>query len=190
MFNVLLDPLPYEWKGYPIDADFQTGIMISQCMTDDSLSKDEQFLTAMDLLFPEKKPPLDEVAEAITWFLNEYNHDNKAVEQDKGKIIFDFDVDQWRIYAAFRSQYHIDLNRENMHWFAFMGMLSNLSECALTHVMDIRQKEFAPKMSRKEKEALRKAKKRFEIKPLQEKGLSAREQRAVNEFMKYANINK
>ncbi len=190
MFNVMLDPLPYEWNGYPIDADFQTGIMISQCMADESLSENERFVTAIDLLFPGEKPPVDEALEAITWFMNEYNHDNKTSKKDIEEIVFDFDIDQWRIYAAFWSQYQIDLNTADLHWFVFMGMLSNLEECALTRVMNIRQKKIEPKMSRKEKESIKAAKATFAIKPPQEKHLSAREQQAVNEFMKYANISK
>ena len=191
MFNIMLDPLPNDWNGYPIDSDFQTGIMISQCMADESLSNDEKFLTAMDLLFPQDKPPVNEAEEAITWFLNEYNHDNMASKKkEKEEIVFDFDIDQWRIYAAFKSQYNIDLNTAQLHWFVFMGLLSNLAECALTRVMDIRQKEITPKMSRKEKNAIMAAKKVFAINPPKELPLSAKEQQAVEEFMKYANISK
>lgn len=191
MFNIMLDPLPNDWNGYPIDSDFQTGIMISQCMADESLSNDEKFLTAMDLLFPQDKPPVNEAEEAITWFLNEYNHDNMASKKkEKEEIVFDFDIDQWRIYAAFKSQYNIDLNTAQLHWFVFMGLLSNLAECALTRVMDIRQKEITPKMSRKEKNAIMVAKKVFAINPPKELTLSAKEQQAVEEFMKYANISK
>ena len=191
MFNIMLDPLPNDWNGYPIDSDFQTGIMISQCMADESLSNDEKFLTAMDLLFPQDKPPVNEAEEAITWFLNEYNHDNMASKKkEKEEIVFDFDIDQWRIYAAFKSQYNIDLNTAQLHWFVFMGLLSNLAECALTRVMDIRQKEITPKMSRKEKNAIMAAKKVFAINPPKELTLSAKEQQAVEEFMKYAKISK
>lgn len=191
MFNIMLDPLPNDWNGYPIDSDFQTGIMISQCMADESLSNDEKFLTAMDLLFPHDKPPVNEAEEAITWFLNEYNHDNmSSKKKEKEEIVFDFDIDQWRIYAAFKSQYNIDLNTEQLHWFVFMGLLSNLAECALTRVMDIRQKEITPKMSRKEKNAIMAAKKVFAINPPKELTLSAKEQQAVEEFMKYAKISK
>ena len=145
----------------------------------------------MDLLFPQDKPPVNEAEEAITWFLNEYNHDNMASKKkEKEEIVFDFDIDQWRIYAAFKSQYNIDLNTAQLHWFVFMGLLSNLAECALTRVMDIRQKEITPKMSRKEKNAIMAAKKVFAINPPKELTLSAKEQQAVEEFMKYANISK
>lgn len=189
MFNVLLDELPEEWNGYPIDTDFQTGIQISQCLADSELSETERFYTAVDLLFPGDQPSNKEAAVALEWFLNEFHHDNNTGGKSKGPVM-DFDIDQWRIYAAFRNQYGIDLNTAKMHWFVFMGLLSNLNECAFTHVMDIRQKKITSKMSPEEKKAIAEAKKVFSIKPPKEERLSPIEQSAVDEFMKYANINK
>lgn len=191
MWNVLLDPLPEEWHGYPIDTDFQTGIQISQCLTDEELSETERFYTAASLLFPdeENRPGSSEAAEALTWFLNEFHHDNNTDEKSEVTVM-DFDVDQWRIYAAFLSQYHIDLNTARLHWFTFMGLMANLEECSLTHVMNIRQKEITTKMSQEEKAAIRKAKKVFSIKPPVEKPMSPQEKKRLDDFMKYANINK
>lgn len=191
MWNVLLDPLPEEWNGYPIDSDFQIGIQISQCLADEELSETERFLTAADLLFPEeeKRPGIVEAAEGLKWYLTEYHHDNN-INEKSDVIVMDFDIDQWRIYAAFLNQYRIDLNTTQLHWFTFMGLLVNLQECAFTNVMNIRQKEITPKMSSDEKKAIRKAKEVFAIKSYKEKPLSLKEQQAVDEFMKYVNINK
>lgn len=189
MFNVLLDPLPEDWKGYPIDTDFQTGIMISQCLADDSLNENERFWTAVRLLFPAECPPSEELPEALAWFLNGFDHDNHVGEKSPGVTVMDFDIDQWRIYAAFRSQYQIDLNTKRLHWFTFMGLLANVEECTFTRVMDIRQKKITSKMSREEKQAIKKAQKIFQIKP-PEKQLSAKEQQRVEEFMKYAHVKR
>lgn len=191
MWNILLDPLPEEWNGYPIDSDFQTGIQISQCLADEELSETERFMTALGLMFPEeeKRPPIQEASEGLKWYLTEFHHDNNAGEKS-GVTVMDFDIDQWRIYAAFLNQYRIDLNTAQLHWFTFMGLLANLQECAFTNVMNIRQKEITHKMSSDEKKAIRKAKKVFAIKPHKEEHLSAKEQQAVEEFMKYVNINK
>ncbi len=190
MWNVLLDPLPENWKGYPIDSDFQTGIQISQCLADDNLSNTERFFTARELLFPgDIQPNIEDTAEALKWFLNEYHHDNNTGEE-RNIPVMDFDIDQWRIYAAFLNQYQIDLNTVRMHWFVFMGLLSNLRECTFTNVMNIRQKEITSKMSHEEIKAIREAKKIFEINRPEEIVLSPTEQKAVDEFMKYANINK
>ena len=189
MWNVLLDPLPEDWKGYPIDTDFQTGIQIIQCMNDDDLSVRERFYTALNLLFPERVPDNAEAEKALSWYLNEYHHDNNAGESFDAPVM-DFDTDQWRIYAAFLSQYNIDLNTAKMHWFTFMGLLSNLNECSFTSVMDIRNKKINSKMSPEERKSILKAKKVFAIKPKkQEKEeLTLAEQQAVEEFV--ALINK
>lgn len=188
MYNVMLDALPYDWKGYPIDADFRIGIMISQCMADESLSDMERFSTVAELLFPEVLPSVEEISEAVHWFLTEYNHDNDSKKKENGTIIFDFDVDQWRIYAAFRAQYGIDLNTAQMHWFIFMGLLANIGECSLTRVMNIRGKKITSRMGREEKQAIKDAKRVFAIKSTQDdyRELSREEQEAIAEFLQYA----
>lgn len=190
MFNVLLDELPEEWNGYPIDTDFQTGIMINQCLNDDSLSEREQMFTAIDLLFPEEKPDPEECGKALAWYLTEYIHDNNVKKNKKSVTVFDFDIDQWRIYAAFKSQYGIDLNREKLHWFVFMGLLSNLNDCSLLEVMNIRDIVITSKMSAEEKKYYTEKKALVAIKPEREKTQSPQDRKAVEEFMKYANINR
>lgn len=52
MFNIMLDQLPTDWKGYPISASFRTGIKMSMCMSDPDLSDMERFYIASYLLFP------------------------------------------------------------------------------------------------------------------------------------------
>ena len=190
MYNILLDPLPKDWNGYPIDTDFQIGIMISQCLTDDSLSDLEKFYVAAWLLFPtDCRPDNAGIGKAINWYMTDFLHDNYP-EKKRNDVVMDWDIDQWRIYAAFWAQYHIDLNRTRMHWFQFMGLLTNLEECAFTRVMDIRQKEITSKMSPEEKKVYRNAKKIYENKPPKDDTITPEEQARINDFMKYANINK
>lgn len=170
MFSILLDELPTEWNGYEIDGDFQIGIQISQCMNDESLNPTERMMVAAGLLFGDNCPDtFEEIVEALNWFLNGWNHDNikasgnGASSKKKSVETMDFDVDQWRIYAAFKSQYGIDLNREQMHFWTFMGLISSLEECAFTRVVSIREKKIDSKMSKEEKNWLYKAKKMFMI---------------------------
>lgn len=168
MFNILLDKLPTEWKEYPIDTDFQIGIMISQCMVDEELSKTERLYAAINLLYedPDKVPSsLEEAMEGINWFLNDWNHDNipKSKKKEKQIVTMDFDVDQWRIYAAFKKQYGIDLNKESMHFWVFMGLLTSLEDCNFTKVVSIREKQITSKMSKEEKESIRNAKEIYRI---------------------------
>lgn len=164
MWNVLLDVLPEDWHGYPIDTDFQTGIQISQCFDDDELSTREKLITSLCLLFPDEdnRPPLSEAQEALEWYMTDFNHDKHSGKKGMKKLM-DFDVDQWRIYAAFLSQYGIDLNTTKMHWFVFMGLLGNLEESSFSRVIDIRQKKITGKMSPEERKHLAEAKKVYEL---------------------------
>ena len=106
MFNILLDPLPEEWNGFQIDSDFQIGIMISQCVKDQTLNNVEKLDIAAGLLFGENRPSsYKDIADAVQWFLNGWNQDNlfsgKSAKKKMESESMDFDTDQWRIYAAF-----------------------------------------------------------------------------------------
>lgn len=188
MFNVMLDELPQEYEGYPISTSFRTGIMISMCLSDPELNRQEQLWTAIRLLFPDALPPVEIAMEALRWFLSENNHDNYSREEENSVNIMDYDVDQWCIYAAFMSQYHIDLATADMHWFVFKALLENLCECSMTDVMQLRQMKIPSNLSAKEKAALKKKKKIFALGGAKEEKRSERDEKALEEFLKYANV--
>lgn len=163
MFNVMLDELPADWHGYPIDISFRTGIQIMQCLQDEEYEENERIYQALSLLFySDEMPLLEEAMQGLEWYLSEYNHDNHKKEKSK-VLAFDFDVDQWRIYTAFLKQYGIDLNTVQMHWFVFMGLLTNLEECSFTRVVDIRCKKLDAKMQQKERKAIMEAQKIYSL---------------------------
>lgn len=152
MFNVMLDRLPSDWHGYRIDTDFRTGIQIMRCLSDGEFSERERIQYAVSRLFQGNIPDIQEAVEGLAWYMSEYNHDNHSAGKENGKIkAYDFDVDQWRIYSAFRRQYGIDLNHAGMHWFVFMGLLTNLEECSFTRVVDIRLRKAVRAAQRKGK---------------------------------------
>lgn len=190
MFNVLLDKLPDKWNDYAVDMDFQIGIQISQCMLDKELNDTERILVATGLMFPERYPQdYQQIEEALKWYLNGWNHDNIVKTKKKGYKdveVMDFDIDQWRIYAAFKNQYGIDLNKEKLHFWVFMGLLSNLDECSFTRVVSIRDKKITSKMSREEKALIRKAQSIFRIKKEaaqdENEAEIAERQQAIEEF--------
>lgn len=190
MFNVLLDELPTEWNGYKINTDFRIGIMISQCICDNTLSEREKYYTVSNLLFQDEMPSDEECSEAIVWFMNDYNRDHVEKKDGSKAPVMDFDQDQWRIYSAFLNQYNIDLNTVEMHWFVFMGLLGNLADCQFTQVIEIRGKKITSKMQKEEKEYYKKLKKVYQIKEVEdEHPHSLEEERAINEFMKFVNAN-
>lgn len=158
MNNVLYEPLPEEWNGYPINSYFQIGIQIYLAAEDKSLMDFERAEIIAGLLFPGEIPPPEEMQECMGWFLNGWCHDRSPKEKEKRKLL-DFNRDQWRIYADFRQIYGINLNEADLHWWEFMGMLWNMPErqSSFLQVIDIRRKKIKAKMSKEEKEAIRQA---------------------------------
>lgn len=184
MFNVMLDPLPSDWNGYQIDSDFRSGIQICMVLEDQSLSDMEKLAASAELLFPLIQPEIQDIQETVEWFLSGWNLDNiqKSNKSNDTVRILDFNIDQWRIYSAFKHQYGIDLNTVELHYWQFMGLLTTLEECAFTRVIDIRQKKTKNKMSKEEKEAILKAKKIYSLGE-QKENLSEEEKEKKQEAM-------
>ena len=157
MWNIMLDEKPEQWNGYPVNTDFRIGIQLNQVFNDSELSNREKLEEAAELLFPCIMPPAEEMPECLKWFLSGWYLDGESSRKESTKS-FDFDIDQWRIYSAFRLQFGINLNTANLHYWEFMGLLSTLEECAFTRVKDIRQRKIEPKMGSKDKKALEEAK--------------------------------
>lgn len=189
MFNVMLDKLPAEYKGYPINSDFRIGIQMFQAISDNELSEMEKMSKACELLFDvegvEEYPDMATMQEGVQWFLSEWYTDNPVKSKEEQKKDMDYDVDQWRIFSAFLAQFGINLNTADMHFWAFMGLLSTLEECSFTRVMDIRTKKIDPKMSPSDKKELKEVKERYALEQVEEE-MTPQEKADYEAFMKYA----
>lgn len=187
-YNVILDDLPEEWNGYRICSDFRVGIQLVQMLEDTEYSQIERLAYAAELLFDDMPDSIEKCVQGITWFLSAWNRDGKSGDKQDDVIVMDYDVDQWRIYAAFRMQYHIDLSIVKLHFWEFMGLLTNLEECRFTKVMNIRTIKIDSTMSAEQKAVLKAAKEIYKINredPEEDKISPARE-----EFLRFAGLNK
>ena len=156
-------------------------------MEESGYSQIEKIMCAADMLFNGEPPEsIEDCAKAVIWYLKDWNHDNSPGKKEDEMPVMDFDADQWRIYAAFLRQYHIDLDRADMHFWIFMGLLTNLEECRFTRVMEIRQMKIDPKMSTEQKRAAREAKKIYGITEPEEEQISP----AREEFLALAGISR
>ena len=208
MFNIMLDKLPTTYKGYPINSDFRIGIQIFQLLNDNDFFDSEKFYKAYDLLFLDEEwetgesipfkdsngvdiqlPDIQTAQEGIQWFLSGWYMDNPVKGKEEQKKDMDYDVDQWRIFSAFLTQFSINLNEVDMHFWVFMGLLSTLEECAFTRIVDIRTKKIDPKMCPSDKEELRKVKERYALEQVEEE-MTPQEKEAYDTFMKYAKKGK
>lgn len=129
--NIILDRLPCELGGTPINTDFRVWILFEQLMLDGAVPPAEKGYRAIRLVY--KAPPAD-LSEAwgrLLWFFRcgkEPDRRRRGAGAKHGRV-YDFDVDAERIYASFYSTYHIDLNSiPALHWWKFRAMFDALPE--------------------------------------------------------------
>ena len=138
--NILLDYLPTSFsidgKKYEFNYDFRTSILFCLLMQDTELTEEQKILQGLQLYYPEIPDNVEEAYEKILYFYSRGKEieDNKKVKQ--GKRIFkrnnnrayDFEVDANLIFSAFMTQYNINLNRDNLHWWEFMSLFNSLKD--------------------------------------------------------------
>ncbi len=140
--NILIDELPRTVEVCGLKYDINYGYRACMLIEIDMFSdkEDEQkLLDALDIFYLGRIPPdLDEAMQKLLWF---YRCGRDAAEQKEEKNsntirwqqkrAYCFEVDAARIYAAFRTQYGINLNQTTnnaLHWWEFMAMFDSLSE--------------------------------------------------------------
>jgi len=191
--NVLIDPLPEEWNGVPLNMAFQVGIQITQAFYDPELTHTERGEVIAGLLFARMDnvqiPDTPEaMRELLTWYMSGWNLDHAPKDQQTQKLL-DYEVDQWRIYADFRNIYGINLNEADLHWWEFQGMLWNMpyERSSFLQVIEIRKKKITGSMSAKERSEIAKAKRIYALTQPgggQKKPLSREEENAIDAFDK------
>lgn len=164
MFNVILDRLPDNYKGYLIRTDFRIGMQIISCLKDEELTQEERYSISLNLLYGNSVPQDTKLAfKGLMWFLNLGEEDDEIIKSNsKQKDVMDFEIDSSRIYSGFMSVLGIDLSKEKMHWFKFRYLLLELIKCHLSNVIDIRTQD-TKDMSPKQKTELNRLKKLYSI---------------------------
>lgn len=170
--NILLDPLPETVKiGHvqvPVNWGYRACILIEMVMFS-SLPDEEKIRKALDIFYYQKIP--EDIGTALAgmlWFYNCGKTGQKSgTGRRKHKRSYCFEQDAAMIYAAFRTQYRINLNRtpnKQLHWWEFSAMFESLDDnlkiCRVMYWRTVDTKG----MSRKEAAFVRKMKKTFALK--------------------------
>lgn len=134
--NILIDLLPTEVEVdgviYPINTDFRVAMMFEMLMQDNNILDAEKGYMALDLFYETIPPNLPLAVERIQWFYKCGKEDyegKRSINTNKAQNIYSFEHDDDYIYAAFLSQYGIDLQDiEELHWWKFKAMFKSLKE--------------------------------------------------------------
>lgn len=137
--NILIDRLPesVEIGGveYPINFGFRALILCEICIYDDRLTEEQKMLNVLNIFYKGRIPgDIEKATEMFLWF-----HGCGHMDEDKPKKgatvksrrYYDFEQDAPYIYAAYKSQYGIDLQDiagDEFHWWKFRALFLSLNE--------------------------------------------------------------
>lgn len=142
MINMLLDDLPesVEIQGiiYPVNWGYRAMILIEIAMFDTRREEEQKVLDALNIFYLNNIPPdIPAALDKLLWFYR-CGKKEKKEETKKGapgkkqtKRSYCFEQDAPYIYAAFLTQYSIDLNAtksNDLHWWKFHAMFEALDE--------------------------------------------------------------
>ena len=134
---------------YPIRSNFRTMIKFEELMQDPDVTDQDKVWLALRLFYPEIPDDMDQAVEQLLWFYRCDKRDNlyakkvKKRKAEKVNRIYDFELDDDYIYAAFMAQYHLDLHKVRyLHWWKFRAMFNSLSDdMQISKIMEYRAVE-------------------------------------------------
>lgn len=180
-------------KKYKINTDFRVAIECNRIAEDETIGDLERSLAIIYTLFgeegintPDHYEKLLELAKMYLLCGNEYD------EEVNSKPDMDFIEDYSYITTSFLSDYHIDLDNTEMHWWKFMDLMNGLSNselgncCVLNRVRNLRNFDLKDIKDAKEKDKIRKAQKQVALKKHQKPKKEATEEqlKSAEEFYK------
>ena len=167
--NMLTDSVPESLiiagTEYKINTDYSVWLKFEMLLSDEVEDSKATLLDIKKLIFMLKIPPDradEETTEQILWFYRCGKPEQKG--SGSSKKIFDYDYDDGYICAAFMEQYHIDLNKANLHWWKFHALMLSLSEnTEFVKILGYRAIEINSKMSAAQKAFYQKMKKHYKL---------------------------
>lgn len=167
--NMLTDSVPESLiiagTEYKINTDYSVWLKFEMLLSDEVEDSKATLLDIKKLIFMSKIPPDradEETTEQILWFYRCGKPEQKG--SGSSKKIFDYDYDDGYICAAFMEQYHIDLNKANLHWWKFHALMLSLSEnTEFVKIMGYRAIEINSKMTAAQKAFYQKMKKHYKL---------------------------
>lgn len=179
-------------KKYKINTSYKTAIKCNTIAEDNNINDIERALAIIYKLFGEEA--LDDVENREELLKKAVKYlscgvDNVGTSNEPKDM--DFVQDMPYIKASFMSDYHIDLNKTDMHWWEFYELINGLSNsdmgncCVLNRVRNLRTFNLGEIKDPREREKIRKAKKSVELKKNKKKATKEQEQSAKEFYTQF-----
>ena len=150
-------------KQYKIDTDYRTALRCFEVVNDETIHDYERALAIVYLLF-DIVPETDEELEQFLEKAKIYLQCGKEPEKSK-EIDMDFQQDAGYIMSSFMSDYHININETNMHFWQYIDLIEGLTDnCVLNRIREIRNYDVSKEKDTKRRNEIIEAKKRVALK--------------------------
>lgn len=185
-------------KKYKINTDFRVAIECQEIALDDSIGDFERALAIIYKLFGDDGLDDNNNYEKLLELAQKYlscgkEVDNKTNEEPD----MDFIQDMPYIKASFRSDYNINLDDEEMHWWEFYDLINGLSNsemgncCVLNRIRNLRTFDTKDIKDQKELAKINEAKKQVALKKREvKKELTYEQKRNIDNFYEKIGINR
>lgn len=175
-------------KKYKINTDFRTALECNSIAEDNSIGEHEKALAVIYKLFGDDglndRHNHDRLLELALKYLLRGEEKQQSNNEEPN---MDFIQDESFINASFRSDYKIDLDKEEMHWWSFCDLLNGLTEdCVLNRVRYIRDYDIGEIKDHKERQKWLKSKESVALKK-KTPTLTEEQQNIINKYKKQAN---
>ncbi len=160
-------------RQVPIRADFRAGLAFEKALEEERLNQRQRLALALSVLYEEVPDEIGPAVDRALWFYR----CGRAMEdggtagggaepiQGAGPRIYSFEEDAPYIYAAFLSQYGLDLTEiPFLHWWKFKALFSALEERhEFVKIMRYRSVAISPKMTAEEQKFYRTMKRLYAL---------------------------
>lgn len=127
-----------------IRSDFRVALSIFQALNDSELRNDEKLIVLLDSIYIDfRKLKSSEYEEALKKAI-EYLDGGKIYREDStsNKKIIDWEQDEQMIFSAVNKVTTVEVrDLKYLHWWSFLGYLSEIGECLFSTVLNIRSKK-------------------------------------------------
>lgn len=177
-------------KKLKINTDFRVALKCQEVAEDTSINDYERALSVIYLLFGEEAFSCDEnklLEYAIKYLKCGKEDEGGAPPKERDMdMLQDYDL----IVASFMSDYQIDIEEREMHWWTFEKLLNGLTDkCILNRVRDIRTMDLNEVKDPKARRNLQIMKQQYKLreKPVR---ITKEQQDSANKFFELTGIER
>lgn len=148
---------------YKINTDYRVALSCFEAINDISISDMERTIAIIVLLLGKNFPI--EYADKVLDKLYKYLRCGKEQNQEDSEIDMDYEQDKRYIASSFMSRYHIDIDKEKMHWWLYNDLIEGFGEDdILSRVRYIRNLDINDFKDKKDRDKILKAKSQVKLK--------------------------